>query len=131
MTPGRNHEPTQTNSITSINRVDGLLRELAAGVTTRIFSGEQAMLSVVTLGAACRREPCITTPRSNGACCWTAQPFGSRAARKSRSRRAISGARPAMCRIRCAPDREGARVLDIFSPPRPEYKKPGAGFGTT
>ncbi|MGY3287793.1 hypothetical protein ACVWWP_000860 [Bradyrhizobium sp. LM3.6] len=28
---------------------DGLLRELAAGVTTRIFSGEQAMLSVVTL----------------------------------------------------------------------------------
>ena len=28
--------------------VDGLLRELAAGVTTRIFSGEHAMLSVVT-----------------------------------------------------------------------------------
>ena len=28
---------------------DGLFRELAAGVTTRIFSGEQAMLSVVTL----------------------------------------------------------------------------------
>src|SRR6059058_3717989 len=29
--------------------VDGLLRELAAGVTTRIFSCEHAMLSVVTL----------------------------------------------------------------------------------
>jgi uncharacterized RmlC-like cupin family protein len=28
---------------------DGLLRELAAGVTTRIFAGEQAMLSVVTI----------------------------------------------------------------------------------
>ena len=26
---------------------------------------------------------------------------------------------------------QGARVLDIFSPPRPEYKKPGSGFGTT
>ena len=24
---------------------------------------------------------------------------------------------------------EGARVLDIFSPPRPEYRKPGCGFG--
>jgi hypothetical protein len=24
---------------------------------------------------------------------------------------------------------EGARVLDIFSPPRPEYRKPGKGFG--
>src|ERR1700755_1955182 len=31
------------------NPVDGLLRELASGVTTRIFSGEQAMLSVVTI----------------------------------------------------------------------------------
>ena len=31
------------------NPDDGLFRELAAGVTTRIFSGEQAMLSVVTL----------------------------------------------------------------------------------
>ena len=31
------------------NPDDGLFRDLAAGVTTRIFSGEQAMLSVVTL----------------------------------------------------------------------------------
>jgi quercetin dioxygenase-like cupin family protein len=29
--------------------------------------------------------------------------------------------------IRAGP--EGARVFDIFSPPRPEYKKPGKGFG--
>ncbi len=28
---------------------DGLLRELAPGLTTRIFAGEQAMLSVVTI----------------------------------------------------------------------------------
>ena len=31
------------------NPVDGLLRELASGVSTRIFSGEHAMLSVVTI----------------------------------------------------------------------------------
>jgi quercetin dioxygenase-like cupin family protein len=24
---------------------------------------------------------------------------------------------------------EGCRVLDIFSPPRPEYRKAGSGFG--
>jgi quercetin dioxygenase-like cupin family protein len=28
---------------------DGLLRDLAPGLTTRVFAGEQAMLSVVTL----------------------------------------------------------------------------------
>ncbi len=26
---------------------------------------------------------------------------------------------------------EGARVLDIFSPPRAEYNKAGAGFGSS
>ena len=30
---------------------DGLERELAAGVTTRIFAGEHAMLSVVTMAS--------------------------------------------------------------------------------
>jgi unsaturated pyranuronate lyase len=24
---------------------------------------------------------------------------------------------------------DGARILDIFSPPRPEYRKAGKGFG--
>ena len=31
------------------NPSDGLFRDLAPGLTTRIFAGEQAMLSVVTL----------------------------------------------------------------------------------
>jgi hypothetical protein len=30
---------------------------------------------------------------------------------------------------RAGPD--GARVLDIFSPPRPEYREPGKGFEGT
>ncbi|HSM42996.1 MAG TPA: cupin domain-containing protein, partial [Afifellaceae bacterium] len=30
--------------------------------------------------------------------------------------------------FRAGPD--GARVLDIFSPPRAEYRKAGSGFGT-
>jgi hypothetical protein len=31
--------------------------------------------------------------------------------------------------MRAGPER--ARVLDIFSPPRPEYKRPGSGFGNS
>ena len=27
--------------------------------------------------------------------------------------------------------KSGARVLDIFSPPRPEYRKPGSGFASS
>jgi hypothetical protein len=26
---------------------------------------------------------------------------------------------------------DGCRVLDIFAPPRAEYKKPGSGFGNS
>ena len=28
-------------------------------------------------------------------------------------------------------DPEGARVLDVFSPPRPEYRKGGSGFASS
>ena len=31
--------------------------------------------------------------------------------------------------LRASP--EAARVLDLFSPPRPEYRKAGSGFGPT
>src|SRR5262245_377214 len=58
-----------------------------------------------------RKAPCIIIPKSNGACCWKAPPSASRAARRSRSRRAISGARPAMCRTPCGLDRKARACL--------------------
>ena len=63
------------------NPDDGLFRDLAAGVTTRIFSGEQAMLSVVTL-APHSQGTLHHHPRSNGVCCSTAPPSESRAVRR-------------------------------------------------
>ncbi len=108
---------------------DGLFRELAPGLTTHIFPGEHAMLSVVTLapnsegvmhhhpeeqwgvlldGSAIRYQGDETIPVKKGDFWRT------------------PGNVPHT--MRAGP--EGARVLDIFSPPRPEYKKPGSGFGT-
>ena len=110
------------------NPSDGLFRDLASGVTTRIFSGEQAMLSVVTLA-----------PHSQGTLHhhpeeqWGVLLEGSAirvqggeeiAVKKGDFWRTPGNVPHTM---RAGP--EGARVLDIFSPPRPEYRKAGSGFG--
>ena len=107
---------------------DGLFRELAPGVTTHIFAGEGAMLSVVTLA-----------PNSQGTLHhhpeeqWGVLLEGSAVRTQGGEEIAVKkgdfwrtpGGVPHT--IRAGP--EGARVLDIFSPPRPDYRKPGKGFG--
>jgi quercetin dioxygenase-like cupin family protein len=109
---------------------DGLFRELAAGITTRIFAGEQAMLSVVTIapGAA-------GTMHHHPEEQWGVLLEGSAiryqgseeiAVKKGDFWRTPGGIPHTM---RAGP--EGCRVLDIFSPPRPEYRVAGKGFGKT
>jgi len=107
----------------------GLRRELAPGIITHIFSGEHAMLSVVTLA-----------PNATGSLHhhpeeqWGVLLEGSGV--RTQGDEEIPVKKGDFWRtpgnvphtLRAGPD--GARVLDIFSPPRPEYKKPGQGFGT-
>lgn len=107
---------------------DGLKRELAPGLTTRIFAGEHAMLSVVTFA-----------PNSEGKLHhhpeeqWGVLLEGSAIRVQGDEEIAVTkgdfwrtpGNVPHT--MRAGP--EGAVVLDIFSPPREEYRKPGSGFG--
>jgi quercetin dioxygenase-like cupin family protein len=111
------------------NEADGLFRELAPGVTTRIFAGEQAMLSVVTI-APNTEGKVHHHPEEQ----WGVLLEGSAiriqggeeiAVKKGDFWRTPGGVPHTM---RAGP--EGAKVLDIFSPPRPEYRVAGKGFGT-
>ena len=107
---------------------DGLLRELGPGLVTRIFAGEQAMLSVVTI------EPNAQgTLHHHPEEQWGFLLEGSAIrvqgdeeipVRKGDFWRTPGNVPHTM---RAGPN--GARVLDIFSPPRAEYRKPGKGFG--
>lgn len=106
----------------------GIRRELAPGINTRIFPGDQAMLSVVKIdphatgklhahpeeqwgvlleGSAVRVQDGVETPVKPGDFWRT--PGG------------------VLHTIKAGP--EGATILDIFSPPRDEYRKAGKGFG--
>jgi quercetin dioxygenase-like cupin family protein len=106
----------------------GLFRELAPGVTTRIFAGEQAMLSVVEIAPGAEGVM-HHHPEEQ----WGVLLEGS--AIRFQGEEAIEVKKGDFWRtpggvphtMRAGP--EGCRVLDIFSPPRPEYRKPGSGFG--
>jgi quercetin dioxygenase-like cupin family protein len=109
-------------------REGGIVRQLAAGVTARVFPGVNAMLSVVTL------EPHSVSPVHShakeqcGICLegewirvhdgvehhvragdfWQTPPHVPHGGRTLEAR--------------CV-------VLDIFAPPREEYRQPGRGLG--
>ena len=113
----------------NIGREDqGIRRKLADGITTRVFFGDQAMLSVVRIephtagtvhshpeeqwgllleGACVRIQGDDEVPMKPGDFWHTPSgvPHGIRTGDV------------------------GATVLDVFSPPREEYKKAGEGFG--
>ena len=106
----------------------GIARELAPGVSTRIFPGEQAMLSVVTI-APNGEGTLHSHPEEQ----WGVLLEGSAvrvqggeeiAVGKGDFWRTPGGIAHTM---RAGP--EGCTVLDVFAPPREAYRKAGAGFG--
>ena len=107
----------------------GIRRELAPGITTRIFPGEQAMLSVVRLEPHAEGKM-HHHPEEQ----WGVLLEGSAVRVQGDEEVAVEtgdfwrtpGNVPHT--IKAGPS--GAVVLDIFSPPREEYRKPGTGFGT-
>ena len=108
----------------------GIFRQLAEGITTRVFPGEQAMLSVVRCeantagsihshpeeqwgvclqGSGVRIQGDIEVPFQQG-------DFWRTPGEVSHG-------------IRVGPD--GATVLDVFAPPREEYREAGSGFAAS
>ena len=109
---------------------DGLFRALGPGISTRIFSGEQAMVSIVSI------EPnAVGTLHHHPEEQWGVLLDGSAIRYQGDEEFAVKkgdfwrtpGGVPHTMRAGA----EGARVLDIFSPPRTEYKKPGKGFASS
>ncbi|MEM8949452.1 MAG: cupin domain-containing protein [Pseudomonadota bacterium] len=107
---------------------DGIVRQLADGLSTRIFPGDQAMISIVEAGPHAEGKM-HQHPEEQ----WGVMLEGS--AIRVQGDQEIAVKKGDFWRtpgnvphtLRAGP--EGCRVLDIFAPPRDEYKKPGSGFG--
>ena len=107
----------------------GIARKLGEGIDTRIFVGDHAMLSVVTI--APHSEGSVHShPQEQwgvlleGECVRIQN--GQEVAMRAGDFWRTPGGVPHGIRTGDA----GATILDIFSPPRDEYRTPGEGFGT-
>jgi quercetin dioxygenase-like cupin family protein len=111
------------------DREAGIARELADGLDTRIFPGENAMLSVVHVD-----------PHSEGTLhSHEEEQWGvllSGECTRVQDGDAIAVAEgdfwhtPGGVEHTIRTGDSAAVILDVFSPPRPEYREAGSGFGT-
>jgi quercetin dioxygenase-like cupin family protein len=118
------HEFHNLNDLTQ-----GLRRDLAPGLTARIFLGDQSMLSVVTF------EPDAEgTIHSHPEEQWGVLLEGSGVRIQGDAEMSVKAGdfwrTPGGVSHGFIAGGDGAQVLDIFSPPREAYRKAGAGFAS-
>ena len=118
-----------TNNFFHINDLtQGLVRQLTNEITTRIFPGDQAMLSVVRIDPNAHG-----TLHSHPEEQWGYMIEGS--ATRIQDGQHIPVEKGSFWRtpgnvehsVIAGP--EGCVIQDVFAPPREEYKTPGSGFG--
>ena len=110
------------------NDARGIARTLAEGVETRIFVGEHVMLSVVRIA-----PNAVGDIHSHPNEQWGVLLEGSATRIQGGEKVAVNAGEfwhtPGGVPHGIRAGATGAVILDIFSPPRDEYRKSGAGFG--
>ena len=107
----------------------GVSRTLAEGLETRIFPGENVMISVVRVGANKSGE-IHNHPQEQ----WGVMLEGSGVRIQDGVEHEVRSGdfwqTPGKVSHGFRAGSEGAVILDIFSPPRDEYRRAGSGFTT-
>ena len=111
------------------DREGGVPRDLAPGITAKVFSGDQAMISVV------RFEPNVMgTLHAHPEEQWGFCLEGSGTRFQDDLRVDVSKGdfwrTPGGVSHTMESGPEGLVVIDVFAPPRKAYKKAGSGFAT-
>ena len=107
----------------------GLFRELAPGLTTRIFPGEHAMLSVVTI-APNSAGTMHSHPEEQWGMLLAGIAVRIQGGEEIEVRKGDFWRTPGGIEHTMRAGAEGCKVLDIFAPPREAYRKAGKGFAS-
>lgn len=122
---------SQKDEFFNLNDDDkGLFRELAPGLTTRIFAGEQAMLSVVSF-APHAEGTLHSHPEEQWGVMLEGDGLRTQGGEEIPVKAGDFWRTPGNVEHTLKAGPNGAKVLDVFSPPRDEYRKPGSGFGAS
>ncbi len=106
----------------------GILRELAPGVTARVFPGVHAMLSVVTLEPH-STSPVHAHPNEQWGVCLEGEWIRIQDGREYHVKAGEFWQTPPNVPHGGRTLDRRCVILDIFAPPREEYRQPGRGLG--
>jgi quercetin dioxygenase-like cupin family protein len=113
----------------NINDLDGgVKRVLGDGISTRIFCGDQSMLSIVTIEPNAKGQ-IHSHPQEQWGFLIEGSGIRIQGGEEVVIKKGDFWQTPGGIDHGIIGGPEGAKVLDIFSPPRDEYKKSGSGFG--
>ncbi len=105
----------------------GVHRELAPGITTTVFSGEHAMISVVRFEPNARGT-LHHHPEEQWGHCLSGSGVRYQGDEEVAVKPGDFWRTPGDLPHTMQAGAEGLVVMDIFAPPRNEYRKPGSGF---
>ncbi len=110
------------------DEAQGIARRLAEGITTRIFPGDQAMLSVVRI-APHSEGTLHSHPQEQWGVLLEGELVRIQGGEEVAVKAGDFWCTPGGVEHSVRTGDVGAVVLDVFAPPRDEYRKPGEGFG--
>ena len=124
----RNANQTPENFFNLDALDQGIERQLAEGMSTRIFSGSDAMISVVSIepGRAGERH---SHPQEQWGLCLRGSGIRWQGGEEIEVSAGDFWRTPGGVEHGFTAGPDGALIYDVFAPPREEYKNAGRGFG--
>ena len=121
---------TQRDHFFSLDNMDqGIFRQLTDGISTRIFPGDQAMISVVRI-APNAKGTSHHHPEEQWGVMLEGSAIRIQGGEEIPVKKGDFWRTPSGVEHTVIGGKDGAVILDVFSPPREEYRQSGSGFGT-
>jgi quercetin dioxygenase-like cupin family protein len=106
----------------------GIKRSLSEGLETRVFPGDQAMISIVTIGPG-HKGKIHSHPEEQWGVLLEGSGTRTQGGEEIEVKAGDFWRTPGGVEHTFQAGPDGARVLDVFAPPREEYRTAGSGFG--
>lgn len=106
----------------------GIKRALSEGVDARVFPGDQSMISVVTIAPG-HKGKLHSHPQEQWGVLLEGSGIRTQGGEQLHVKAGDFWRTPGNVEHTFEAGPDGARVLDVFAPPRDEYRKEGSGFG--